>query len=110
MFEDLYLNIVTKDIAFSISVVNCNIHAQANYYFIYLSLYTAIRPRGHLFISRFGIKSGICLLIVPVPVHCFSLTYSRQVLLHLVTKQLIKVWCDQSLSMEAQFGTLIIMI
>ena len=28
-----------------------------------------------LFISRFGIKSGICLLIVPVPVHCFSLTF-----------------------------------
>ena len=29
----------------------------------------------YLFISRFGIKSGICLLIVPVPVHCFSLTF-----------------------------------
>ena len=23
----------------------------------------------------FGIKSGICLLIAPVPVHCFSLTF-----------------------------------
>ena len=25
-------------------------------------------------ISRFGFKSGICLLIAPVPVHCFSIT------------------------------------
>ena len=25
---------------------------------------------------RFGIKSGICLLIAPVPVHCFSLTFT----------------------------------
>ena len=28
----------------------------------------------NLFISRFGFKSGICLLIAPVPVHCFSIT------------------------------------
>ena len=27
-----------------------------------------------------------------------------------VKKQLIKVWCDQSLSMEAQFGVLIVMV
>ena len=27
----------------------------------------------YLFISRFGFKSGICLLIAPVPVHCFLL-------------------------------------
>ena len=26
--------------------------------------------------SRFGFKSGICLLIAPVPVHCFSITFS----------------------------------
>ena len=25
--------------------------------------------------NSFGIKSGICLLIAPVPVHCFSLTF-----------------------------------
>ena len=36
-------------------------------YFVYLY---------YLFISRFGIKSGICLLIAPVPVHCFSLTFT----------------------------------
>ena len=35
-------------------------------YFVYLYC---------LFISRFGFKSGICLLIAPVPVHCFSITY-----------------------------------
>ena len=35
-------------------------------YFVYLQ---------YLFISRFGFKSKICLLIVPVPVHCFSITY-----------------------------------
>ena len=34
-------------------------------YFVYLL---------YLFISRFGFKSGICLLIAPVPVHCFSIT------------------------------------
>ena len=35
-------------------------------YFVYLK---------YLFISRFGFKSGICLLIDPVPVHCFSITF-----------------------------------
>ena len=35
-------------------------------YFVYLK---------YLFISRFGFKSGICLLIAPVPVHCFSITF-----------------------------------
>ena len=35
-------------------------------YFVYLQ---------YLFISRFGFKSGICLLIAPVPVHCFSITF-----------------------------------
>ena len=29
----------------------------------------------NIFISRFGFKSGICLLIAPVPVHCFSITF-----------------------------------
>ena len=28
-----------------------------------------------LFVSRFGFKSGICLLIAPVPVRCFSITF-----------------------------------
>ena len=28
-----------------------------------------------LFISHFGFKSGIWLLISPVPVHCFSITF-----------------------------------
>ena len=35
-------------------------------YFVYLYF---------LFISHFGFKSGICLLIAPVPVHCFSITF-----------------------------------
>ena len=30
-----------------------------------------------IFISRFGFKSGICLLIAPVPVHCFSITFKH---------------------------------
>ena len=38
-------------------------------YFVYLK---------YLFISRFGFKSGICLLIAPVPVHCFSITFNVQ--------------------------------
>ena len=33
-----------------------------------------------VFISRFGFKSGICLLIAPVPVHCFSITFISRVL------------------------------
>ena len=28
-----------------------------------------------LFVSRFGFGGGICLLIAPVPVHCFSITF-----------------------------------
>ena len=36
-------------------------YLKANYY-----------ARFHI---KSGIKSGICLLIVPVPVHCFSLTF-----------------------------------
>ena len=39
-------------------------------YFVYLL---------YLFISRFGFKSGICLLIAPVPVHCFSITFFNQI-------------------------------
>ena len=35
-------------------------------YFVYLL---------YLFISRFGFKSEICLLIAPVLVHCFSITF-----------------------------------
>ena len=29
----------------------------------------------------FGFKSGICLLIAPVPVHCFSITFTTFLLL-----------------------------
>ena len=29
-----------------------------------------------IIISRFGFKSGICLLIAPVPVHCYSITFT----------------------------------
>ena len=39
-------------------------------YFVYLL---------YLFISRFGFKSGICLLIAPVPVHFFSITIIQSV-------------------------------
>ena len=35
-------------------------------YFVYLQ---------YLFIPRFGFKSGICLFIAPVPVHCISITF-----------------------------------
>ena len=35
-------------------------------YFVYLL---------YLFISRFDFKSGICLLIDSVPVHCYSITF-----------------------------------
>ena len=41
-------------------------------YFVYLL---------YIFISRFGFKSGIWILIAPVPVHCFSISfviYSKQ--------------------------------
>ena len=31
----------------------------------------------YLFISRFGFKSGICLLIAPVPVHCVSINSTK---------------------------------
>ena len=31
----------------------------------------------YLFIYSFGFKRGICLLIAPVPVHCFSITFYR---------------------------------
>ena len=37
-------------------------------YFVYLK---------YIFISRFGFKSGVCLLIAPVPVHCFSITFKK---------------------------------
>ena len=39
-------------------------------YFVYLE---------YLFISRFGFKSGIRLLIAPVPVHCFSITFIQMI-------------------------------
>ena len=33
-----------------------------------------------LFIFHFGFKSGIWLTIDPVPVHCFSITFNRNLL------------------------------
>ena len=39
--------------------------------------YNFYRIQFYLFISRFGFKSGICLLIAPVPVHCFSITFTE---------------------------------
>ena len=36
----------------------------------------------YLFISRFGFMSGICLLIAPVPVHCFSTTFNGHYILN----------------------------
>ena len=32
----------------------------------------------YLFISRFGFESGICFLIAPVPVYCFSITFENK--------------------------------
>ena len=31
----------------------------------------------YFFISHFGLKRGIWLLIVPVPIHCFSITFEE---------------------------------
>ena len=39
-------------------------------YFVYLQ---------YLLISRFGFKSGIYLLIAPVPDHCFSITFNFKI-------------------------------
>ena len=47
-------------------IVACSVSNLFPLYFVYLL---------YLFISRFGFKSGICLLIAPVPVHCFSITF-----------------------------------
>ena len=30
-----------------------------------------------LFVSHFGFEGGICLLIAPVPVHCFSVAFNH---------------------------------
>ena len=38
-------------------------------YFVYLE---------YLLISLFGFKSWICILIAPVPVHCFSITFRKE--------------------------------
>ena len=46
----------------------------------------------YLFISRFGFKGRICLLIAPVPVNCFSITFFQQELhLYMVLYQKIDV-------------------
>ena len=50
-------------------------------YFVYLY---------YLFIFCFGFKSGICLLIAPVPVHCFSITLIR--LLLFTCNYVVSVW------------------
>ena len=58
---DTFLEIVTRSVNNLFSL-----------YFVYLQ---------HSFISRFGFKSGICLLIAAVPVHCFSNSFGK-ILLH----------------------------
>ena len=40
----------------------------------------------YLFISRFGFKSGICLLIAPVPVYCFSITFKPPVIVYITDR------------------------
>ena len=53
-------------------------------YFVYLL---------YLFISRFGFKSGICLLIAPVPVHCFSITFIQhkiKITIHTISNKILK--------------------
>ena len=35
---------------------------------------TRVTAHSQTTVSRFGFESGICLLIAPVPVHCFSIT------------------------------------
>ena len=45
--------------------------------------------------SRFGFKSGICLLIAPVPVHCFSITFVQ--LTHRQSPQSIDQSCLRKL-------------
>ena len=47
-------------------IAACSVSNLFSLYFVY-SLY--------IFISRFGFKTGICLLIATVPVHCFSITF-----------------------------------
>ena len=32
----------------------------------------------------FGFKSGICLLIAPLPVHCFSITFFLRNIIHII--------------------------
>ena len=51
-------------------IAACSVSNLFSLYFVYLQ---------YLFISRFGFKSGICLLIAPVPVHCFSITFTTGV-------------------------------
>ena len=44
----------------------------------------------YLFISRFGFESGVWFLISPVPVHCFSITFS------LLSVKRIELFCQIS--------------
>ena len=46
-----------------------------------------------LFISHFGFKSGIWLLIAPVAVHCFSITFRRTSLLYCITLEAAIIRC-----------------
>ena len=57
-----------------------------------------------LFISRFGFKSWICLLIASVPVHCFSITFKGVVdIPEIFTRLTICSSCDLSISNFSYF-------
>ena len=43
-----------------------------------------------LFISHFGFKSGIWLLITPVPVHCFSNTFMK--IFNAMERERVRPW------------------
>ena len=49
-----------------VSVSCFGVRVSVMFHFMFVHYY-------YLFISHFGFKSGICLLIAPVPVHCFLL-------------------------------------
>ena len=66
MFHFMFVHYTFSSVATFWEIAARSVSNLFSLYFVYLK---------YLFISRFGFKSGICLLIVLVPVHCFSITF-----------------------------------
>ena len=68
------------------------------YYFYHL------KPRQFHDYAVFGFKSGIGPLIVPVPVHCFSITFLKVIIVHVIFNKYQRFLSMETIKLFLYYG------